>query len=61
MEVAIPTAPGRQDWPRLLGNLARQLEDGRIYNRDLLSLSVALDGVLDAFTRRSRHSAHPQG
>jgi hypothetical protein len=45
----------------LLGDLARQLDDGRIYGRDLLSLSVSLNGVLDAFTRRSRPSADRQG
>ena len=61
MEVPIPAAPKRQDWPRLLGDLAQQLDDGRIYGRDLLSLSVALNGVLDAFTRRNGHIAHRQG
>jgi hypothetical protein len=45
----------------LLGDLARQLDDGRIYGRDLLALSVALNGVLEAFTRRSRATAHRQG
>ncbi len=61
MEVPTPATPGRQDWPGLLGDLARQLDDGRIYSRDLLSLSVALNGVLDAFTRRSRPTAQRQG
>ena len=61
VEVPIPVAPRRQDWPRLLGDLARQLDDGRIYSRDLLSLSVPLNDVLEAFTRRSGHVAHRQG
>jgi hypothetical protein len=61
VEVPIPAAPRRQDWPRFLGDLARQLEDGRIYDRDLLALSIALNGVLEAFTRRSRPTAHRQG
>src|SRR4051794_1269039 len=61
VDVPIPTAPRRQDWPRLLGDLARQLEDGRVYNRELLPLSVALNGVLEAFTQRSDHAAHRQG
>jgi hypothetical protein len=52
VEVQIPAAPRRQDWPRLLGDLARQLDDGRIYDRDLVSLSVALDAVHEAFGRR---------
>ena len=61
VEVPIAAAPRRQDWPRLLGDLAHQLDDGRIYGRDLLSLSVALNGVLEAFTRRSGRVAHRQG
>src|SRR3954470_5671033 len=52
VEVPTPIAPKRQDWPCLLGDLARQLEDGRIYDRDLLTLSVALDAVHEAFGRR---------
>jgi hypothetical protein len=46
VEVPTPVASRRQDWPRLLGDLARQLEDGGIYDRDLLSLSVGLNAVL---------------
>jgi hypothetical protein len=45
----------------LLGDLARQLDDGRIYGRDLLPLSIALNRVLEAFTRRSRHGSDWQG
>ena len=45
-------APRRQDWPRLLGDLARQLDAGRIYDRDLISLSVVLNAVHEAFGRR---------
>jgi hypothetical protein len=52
VDVPAPIAPKRQDWPRLLGDLTRQLEDGRIYDRDLLTLSVALDAVHEAFGRR---------
>jgi hypothetical protein len=52
--VEIPTliAPRRQDWPRVLLDLARQLEDGRIYDRDLLALAGALNAVHDAYNRR---------
>jgi hypothetical protein len=53
VEVQIPAAVRRQDWPRLLGDLARQLDDGRIYDRDLLSLSVALNAVHEALGRRT--------
>jgi hypothetical protein len=52
VEVPTPIAPGRRDWPRLLGDLARQLEDGRIYDRDLLALADALNAVHTAFSRR---------
>lgn len=52
VEVQIPAAPRRQDWPRLLGDLARHLDDGRIYDRDLLPLSVSLKAVHEALDRR---------
>lgn len=52
VEIPTPVAPKRQDWPRMLGDLARQIEDGRIYDRDLLALSIALKAVHDAFGRR---------
>ncbi|MGZ6862673.1 MAG: hypothetical protein ACXVHI_00745 [Frankiaceae bacterium] len=52
MEIPTPIAPKRQDWRRLLGDLARQIEDSRIYDRDLLALSVALNAVFEAFGRR---------
>src|SRR3954466_4425548 len=48
VEIPTPIAPKRQDWPRLLGDLARQIEDGRIYDRDLLALSGALNVVHEA-------------
>lgn len=52
--VEVPTniAPRRQDWADVLGKLAQQLEDGRIYDRDLLALAGALNAVHDAFNRR---------
>jgi hypothetical protein len=52
VEVPTPIAPRRQDWPRVLGELARQLEDGRIYDRDLVALAGALNAVHDAYNRR---------
>jgi hypothetical protein len=52
VEVPTAIAPKRQDWPRLLGDLVRQLEDGRIYDRDLLTLSAGLEAVYEAFGRR---------
>lgn len=53
VEVPTPIAPRRQDWSHVLGELAQQLEDGRIYDRDLLALAGALNAVHDAYIRRS--------
>jgi hypothetical protein len=33
VEVRVPAAPTRRDWPLLLGELAGQLTDGRVYDR----------------------------
>src|SRR3954470_2216553 len=48
----IPIAPTRRDWPRLLGELARQLNDGRVYDRDLPALARQLEPLLEAYRRR---------
>jgi hypothetical protein len=52
--VEVPTRQPltRRDWPGVLQELAQQLDDGRIYDRDLSDLSVALDAVLEAYSRR---------
>jgi hypothetical protein len=52
VEVPVPTTPTRRDWTPLLHELARQLDDGRFYDRDLRDLSAALDQVREAFDRR---------
>jgi hypothetical protein len=52
VEVPTPVAPRRQDWPGVLGDLARQLDNGRVYDRDLLALGGALNAVVDADRRR---------
>jgi hypothetical protein len=52
VEVPTPIAPRRQDWPRVLGDLARQLDNGRIYDRDLLALASVLNVVHEAYNRR---------
>jgi hypothetical protein len=51
VEVPTPATPTRRDWAPLLQELARQLGDGRIYDRDIPELTVALDAVLQAFRR----------
>jgi hypothetical protein len=52
VEIPTPIPLRRHDWPHLLRDLARQLEDGRIYDRDLLALAEALNAVHDAYNRR---------
>ena len=52
VEIPTPLTPTRRDWGPLLAELARQLEDGRIYERDLTALGAALGGVLEAYHRR---------
>ncbi|CCH87974.1 conserved protein of unknown function [Modestobacter italicus] len=52
VKVPVPIQPTRKDWPRLLHELACQIDDGRIYDRDLNDLAVAIDAVVDAYRRR---------
>jgi hypothetical protein len=63
VQTPVPISPTRRDWPRLLDELTAQLNDGRIYNRDLDDLSVAMNKALDAMGRRtyirSRTAPHP--
>jgi hypothetical protein len=53
VEVQVPLVPTRRDWPRLLGELAGQLNDGRVYDRDLPALARALQPVLEVYRRRA--------
>ncbi len=53
MPVHVPLEPTRRDWTRLLGELAGQLNDGRVYDRDLPGLARALEPVLQAYRRRA--------
>ena len=59
VEIRVPLEPTRRDWPRLLGELAGQLDDGRVYDRDLPALGRALDPVLRSYRRRARWSGAP--
>jgi hypothetical protein len=52
VEIPVPMPPTRRDWPRLLNELAHQIDDGRVYDRDLDGLSSALTTVLGAMGRR---------
>jgi hypothetical protein len=53
VEVQVPLVPNRRDWPRLLGELVVQLDDSRVYDRDLPGLARALEPVLQAYRRRA--------
>jgi hypothetical protein len=53
VEVPVPITPTRRDWLPLLGALAGQIDDGRIYDRDLLDLIDALGVAVDAYRRRA--------
>jgi hypothetical protein len=59
VEIRVPLEPTRRDWPRLLGELAVQLDDGRVYDRDLPALGRALDPVLRSCRRRAHWSGAP--
>ncbi|SNR50463.1 hypothetical protein [Blastococcus mobilis] len=59
VEVRVPLDPTRRDWPGLLGALARQLNDGRVYDRDLPGLARELEPVLEAYRRRARATGAP--
>jgi hypothetical protein len=59
VEVQVPVLPTRRDWPTVLGDLAGQLNDGRVYDRDLPALARALDSVLEAYRRRAHLTGAP--
>jgi hypothetical protein len=60
VEVPVPLQPTRRDWPRLLGELAGQLNDGRVYDRDLPGLARALEPVLQVYRRRAHMTGAPR-
>ena len=59
VEVQVPLVPTRRDWPRLLGELAGQLNDGRVYDRDLPALARPLVPVLETYRRRAHLTGAP--
>jgi transposase len=59
VEIRVPLEPTRRDWPRLLGELSRQLDDGRVYDRDLLGLGRALEPLLQSYRWRARRTGAP--
>ena len=59
VEIPISRVPTHRDWPRLLGELAVQLNDGRVYDRDLPALARALQPVLESYRRRAHLTGAP--
>ena len=51
-QVEVPTLPKGPGWVPALHELARQLDAGRVYDRDLGALADGLTEVLDAMHRR---------
>ena len=60
VKIRVPLEPTRRDWPRLLDELATQLADGRIYDRDLPALARALRPVLRSHRWRARATGAPE-
>ena len=59
-EVPVATAPQGPAWPALLAQLAKQLDSGRVYDRDLPALARGLADVVDALDRRPGRRRRPR-
>ncbi len=55
VEVPVLRTPARREWPAVLRELAAQLDDGRLYDRDLAPLAKALAVVSASLERRIPH------
>lgn len=51
-QVESPVTPKGAGWIAALHELARQLDSGRVYDRDLPAMTDALNEVVDAYGRR---------
>ena len=60
VEIRVALAPTRRDWPKILGQLADQLNDGRVYDRDLPGLARELEPLLEAYRRRAHATGAQQ-
>lgn len=49
----------RRDWPGVLRELTTQLDDGRLYHRDLAALAREFTSLLEAYQRRQRLRGAP--
>lgn len=53
-EVEVEVMPKGARWGEALREFARQLDNGRVYDRDLADMEASLLKVIEAFNRRSR-------
>jgi hypothetical protein len=53
--VEVPAQPRRDEWAGLLIELTRQLDSGRVYDRHLPDIAVAIDEILRSLARRNTH------
>lgn len=56
----VATAPHGPAWPAMLAQLATQLDNGRVYDRDLPALAQGLAEVAAALNRRPGSRRRPQ-
>ena len=59
-EVPVATVPQGAAWSAALAQLATQLDNGRVYDRDLPALVQALADVADALSRRPGSRRRPR-
>jgi hypothetical protein len=58
-QVKVTVPPTGAAWPAALIELAKQIDTGRVYDRDLRALAQSLDEVLGALARRPEwHRLH---
>jgi hypothetical protein len=60
VQVRVPLEPTRRDWPKLLVELAGQLNDGRVYDRDLPGLARALEPRAAVLPTACAHDRGPR-
>ena len=59
IKIRVPLEPTRRDWAGLLDELVSQLNDGRVYDRDLPGLGRALEPVSRSYRWRARATGAP--
>jgi hypothetical protein len=51
--VEVPARPRRYEWAGLLVELAKQIDSGRVHDRHLPDIAVAIDEILRSLARRN--------